>query len=331
LERALDLYVRLFGPDHRRAIRAVNNLAVYWERVGGIREARRLHEQAYAGRRRAVGDRHQETLYSATSYGRVLRVTGELRESRRLLEGALTMSRNLLGLEDPTTLSITRELAATQRRLGELEAARTLGRHTLKIYDQIRKPEHPDRLACLNTLALTYSALGNQPEALQLGQQCVDLHGERFGGAISSTWLVRANLASYLRRAGELVSARELIDAVVEGLTALFENTNVFVLQVSIISANVRFAAGAPAEAHQIEQWVYEAMVEPLGESHPDRLIAGCNLAATRETLGDTAGLAEFRRDLAALAARALPAHHPIAQAIVNGDRWECELDLPGS
>nr|MDT0658255.1 FxSxx-COOH system tetratricopeptide repeat protein [Micromonospora sp. DSM 115978] len=340
----------LFGAEHRRTFRAMNNLAVSLEHLGRYSEARRYHQRAYDGRRRTLGARFPDTLYSATSLGRIVRLTGDLRGSRRILDGALADHRAVHGEDQPDTLRTATELAATLRRLWELDAAYKLARETYAIYETTRSPHDLSRLACANTLALTLSALGNQVEAIRLGRQCRDRlqQSEAVGRDHPFTLGVTGNLVAYLRRTGELARARglaasdetrglaELNEAlglaveVVERLKLTVGQDHPYTLQCSIIEAHARFVLGELVAALEIERRVFETMTASFGETHPDRLVAGCNLASTRAAIGDTEGLDEFRDGLVTVASRALGRTHQITVALERGEREECEID-PGA
>ncbi|WP_422771805.1 FxSxx-COOH system tetratricopeptide repeat protein [Plantactinospora sp. WMMC1484] len=327
-EEALRQAVDLYGTDHRRSYRAMNNLAVTLEKIGNYKEARRLHEQAYQGRRRLLGERFPDTLFSATNYGRVLRLSGDLRASRRVLESALSGHRDVHGEDQAATMRTRIELVATLRRLGQLDAALALARTTYATFTATRPVTNADRLACANTLALTLSALGNQVEALELGWDVARRQSDILGDDAPDTLTLKGNLVIYLRRNGELDSARRLVDGVVGGLRSNLGADHPYTLQCSVIAANVRFALGDPAAALAMEIPAYDAMMLVLHETHPDVLAAGCNLAASRTALGVVDGLAEFRADLLARATRGVGQEHPLTAAILAGERAECEIDL---
>ena len=81
----------------------------------GLREARRLHEETLAARRRALGPEHADTLASMNDLAETLRNQGDLSAARKLHEEALDIRRRVLGPDHPDTLASMNNLLETYR------------------------------------------------------------------------------------------------------------------------------------------------------------------------------------------------------------------------
>jgi len=89
----------------------LNEAAEYLRSRGQYQQARRVHEQALAARRRVLGD-HPDTAQSLNNLALVLRAQGDLAGARTLHERALAIREARLGPDHPATEESRRELVA---------------------------------------------------------------------------------------------------------------------------------------------------------------------------------------------------------------------------
>ena len=80
-----------------------------------LKEARRLHEEVLATRRRTLGPEHPDTITSMNNLAETLRSQGDLSGARRLYEAVLELRRRVLGSDHHDTLTSMNNLAETLR------------------------------------------------------------------------------------------------------------------------------------------------------------------------------------------------------------------------
>ena len=124
-------WARQLGSDDTFTMWAANSIGRALRLQGQYVEARRIHEDNLARRRRVLGEDHPDTLSSAHSLAVDLVYLGELQAARELDEDTLARRRRVLGEDHPDTQFSARSLASRLRHLGEHQAARELDEDTL--------------------------------------------------------------------------------------------------------------------------------------------------------------------------------------------------------
>ena len=160
---------RLFGPDDRKTIGDMNQIAVVLEDLGKLKEAEPLYREApgwvYAhSRRRCRGN--------ATGYRKPWRCAqrdGSLRPgrataARKSYEGR----KRTLGDDDPDTLIAESDLADLLRHNGNLVEAESLLRHALQHTRKVVGDEHPRTSSAEEALAVVLKLAGRYEESTAL-------------------------------------------------------------------------------------------------------------------------------------------------------------------
>ena len=89
-----------------------SRLILLLKKMGKLREARLLSEEALQARRATLGDRHPSTLSSIHRMGLLLKEMGKLDEARPLLEEAAHLGKAAMGERHPDTLIFAADLDA---------------------------------------------------------------------------------------------------------------------------------------------------------------------------------------------------------------------------
>ncbi|MYU32454.1 tetratricopeptide repeat protein, partial [Streptomyces sp. SID8358] len=101
--------------------------------LGESAEARRMHEDTLARRRRVLGEDHPDTLVSFNSVAVILHSLRLYPEAVELLQDARARFLRVHGVHHPDTTQITRNLAASLRAMGRRhEAEQLMGRKASK-------------------------------------------------------------------------------------------------------------------------------------------------------------------------------------------------------
>ena len=102
---------RLPAAERGRSVLA-SRLILLLKKMGKLREARLLSEEALQARRATLGDRHPSTLSSIHRMGLLLKEMGKLDEARPLLEEAAHLGKAAMGERHPDTLIFAADLDA---------------------------------------------------------------------------------------------------------------------------------------------------------------------------------------------------------------------------
>ena len=102
---------RLPAAERGRSVLA-SRLILLLKKMGKLREARLLSEEALQARRATLGERHPSTLSSIHRMGLLLKEMGKLDEARPLLEEAAHLGKAAMGERHPDTLIFAADLDA---------------------------------------------------------------------------------------------------------------------------------------------------------------------------------------------------------------------------
>jgi hypothetical protein len=90
---------------------------------------------------------------------------------------------------------------------------------------------------------------------------------------------------------------------------------------------NCLAVAGGLQEAEQLDRQTYQTYASRLGETHPDALVAGLNLADDLSRLGRTDEADRLRGRLLPLLTERLGTDHPTVARVQSGERVDRELE----
>lgn len=141
--------------------RAVTHLGVY-------DLAETMARKSFDLRKKALGGKNLETMYSVSNLGSELLRNGKNKEAEELNRQALRGFEEMLGEEHPDTLDSTNNLADVLADQGKFEEAEKLYRQTLIAKDKILGNEHPDMQTGINKLAHCLQQQGQVDEAATL-------------------------------------------------------------------------------------------------------------------------------------------------------------------
>ena len=161
LERALAIYEKALGPEHRNTANSLNNLALLLRAQGDLAGARPLLERAVAIHEKALGPEHPAIAASLNSLAGLQQAQGDFAGARLLFERSLAIFERALGPEHPDTAVSLNNLASVLQAQGDFAAARPLDERALAIHEKALGPEHPSTATSLNNLASLLQAQGD--------------------------------------------------------------------------------------------------------------------------------------------------------------------------
>lgn len=161
--------------DHPETARALVHLAVDLNELGQPLQARTLHEEALAMRRRLYPEDHPDTAHSLDNLGNVLAHLGDHENARDCHEQGLSMRRRLHLGDHPNIAYSLNNLAADLRVLADPHTARDLDEQALAMRRRLDLGNHPDVAHSLSNLAADLAALGDTAQAISLETRSLDM------------------------------------------------------------------------------------------------------------------------------------------------------------
>lgn len=325
-----------YGSDHPRTLIAANNLAISFRAVGRFADALRVDQQTYQARMEVHGPTHHYTFSSAINLARDLRDCGDRTRSLDLLLRTYRESSEALGEENPRVKEAALALAISLRKSGRRdESAEILA----WLRTQLGDPEEVDTLPMLGyalNAASDRAAHGDLAGALRLARQVLGIYREKLPASHPDTLVCLNNVGVYLRKAGRVDHAHEVLDDALTGLAEAIGDSHLLTLGCAINLANAMADggdhAGADALYAQTETRLRATLNVPVAnaDEHPDVLACASNRVVNRYQTGEQSGreAAEIDRErLLTLFRSTRGVTHPHVVALNHWQRIDRELD----
>jgi len=224
LRRAVDIRLRVLGPQSPDSLRSAYELAWVLSQQGRYAEAEKLARETVETERRVLGPQDQATLDSMTMLASVFSLEGRLAESELLNRQTLEIERRVLGPEHPDTIATMDNLATVLDKQGHHTEAERTYRETLDIERHLHGSEHPDTLESMNNLAGTLAEEGHYAEAEKLFRETLEIRRRVLGPEHPKTAETMYNLGCVAAMNGERDEALYLLrQAIDHGLPPEFD------------------------------------------------------------------------------------------------------------
>jgi tetratricopeptide (TPR) repeat protein len=317
-----------FGPDDRRTLGVLNNLALDQSLNSDYQAARRLHEQVYraylAG---GWGVEKGALLRAWNGLARAVRLCGDYSQAYDLNDDAYAYSVEELGPDHLWTLRTARDLAIVCRRTGAYERALELAEDTHTRGQRLLGPDHPDTLAAALALANTLRVLGRYEEAFTLLQHAVAQYPNLYGPDHPYSHGCNGNLAAILRLSGDLQTAHRLNETTLAALETRLGPDHHYSLSIAVNQASDLAALGATESACRLGTETLQLLHDKYGPDHPLALACATNLISDLRTADANDQADALHVDTSSRYTRTLGANHPDTVAHAHGLRVECDFD----
>jgi tetratricopeptide (TPR) repeat protein/predicted Ser/Thr protein kinase len=255
-----------------------NTIGKTYADLGLLPQAQQQLERALDLRRRVLGEKHPDTLFSMNELGDVYLTQGKYAQAEQLDTKVLESRRRLLGEEHPDTLTTMNDLGQVYAKQGKNAQAEQL---LMKVTEGQRRTlgtEHPDMLTSMNNLALLYSEEGKYPLAQPLSTKVLEVRQRVLGEEHPFTLDAMNNLGLLYYREGNYVEAERLYTKVLEIRRRVLGEEHPNTINSMHNLALLKEDEGSYTEAESLFAKVSEIERRLLGEEHPTTLTTMNNL-----------------------------------------------------
>jgi CHAT domain-containing protein/Flp pilus assembly protein TadD len=322
---ALAMQRKLLGNEHPDVAQSLNNLALLLHAQGDLVGAEPLYREALAMTSKSLGDEHPHVAISLSNLAQLLHAQGDLAGAESLFREALAMWRKLLGDEHPNVAVGLNNLAAVFRDQGNYAGAEPLLRDALAMHRQLLGDEHPHVATGLNNLATDLEAQCNYMGAEPLYREALAMRRRLLGDEHPDVATSLSNLAGLLYAQGAHAGAEPLLAEAARVYDAARLRAGAGLKRAAFQEspyprlASVRLALGRTDEAWPAAEKAHARSLADLlvaaeerELSSPEaaredslkrvlgtleRELAAYREAATSDTTGEVAGLAEAARN----------------------------------
>jgi tetratricopeptide (TPR) repeat protein len=286
-QRALEIDLRLLGPDNADTGRSYLNLGSVFRAAGQYVQAEQLLQQALKVLERALGSQNIDFANGLDNLASLYSMQGKYSEAQPLIQQTLEIREKLLGRQHPDTSVSLNNLAELYKAMGEYAKAEPLYQEALQTRRAVLGRDHPYTAISLNNLALLYQAKGQYAKAESLFQEALRIDRKVLGPETPDTAISLNNLALLYNSKGQYVKAEQLyqealrIDRKVLGKMHPAVATNLDNL------ASLYETMGEYAKAESLFQEALRIRQKVLGPETPDAASNLANLATLYKDMGE--------------------------------------------
>ena len=240
-------------------------------------EALTLFQNAWALRKRELGDSDPDTLICEANVGLVLMEQGKWEEARPLLAEAVEKGMSVWGPADKSMFNAMNNLSLVQRKLGRAEDAERLLRKALTGCQQVLGEEDPNTLRAMNNLGTLLHERGDLAEAERLLRRTVELRKKVQDDDHAETLGAKSDLAAVLYGRNDFAEAEHLWREAFDASARVLDEQDSLALTIGNNLARCLMQLDRDEEAEKILGDVVETASAKLSKSDPNSAIYRSN------------------------------------------------------
>ncbi|MBI4637618.1 MAG: tetratricopeptide repeat protein [Candidatus Rokubacteria bacterium] len=320
IERVLEIFERVLGPEHPDAATTLDSLARLHTRTGNYGRAELLYQRALEMQERRFGPGHPDVATLLDHFAGLYESKGDYKRAEALRQRALGIRERLYGPEHPHVAASLERLGALYQDTGDYKRAEALYQRVLAIRERLLGPAHPHVATALNNLAGLYSDTGDYGRAEALFRRALGIFEERVRGREGLEHVATAlrNLASLYRRKGDYGRAAALSQQALEIVERLVGSEHPQVVDSLESLAEVYRDMGDYGRAEALYQRALGILERAFGPEHRQVSVLLANLAALYQVKGDPGRAAPLLLRALAIVERAFGSDHLDVASVLN-------------
>lgn len=270
-----------------------------YSHLGLYAKAQELLTPAVEIRRRVLGPRNPDTLWSMVNLANALSDQAKFPEADKLYQEVIDTGRSVGAPARRRVIAAMNNIALNLMDEGRVADAQKMQRDVVDTQRRSLGPEAPDTLTSISNLALTVRSQGHFADAVNLDRQVLEARRHTLGPDHPDSLRSAANLAlDLLDEQGHDTEAEQLIRATLEVQRRVVGPEH----PDTLVSMDALFNALSQqkklAEAETVARQGLEILHRTRGPEHPRTLRAISNLAIVLDQEGNHAEAARQFREL---------------------------------
>jgi eukaryotic-like serine/threonine-protein kinase len=283
-----------------------------YSHLGLYAKAQELIAPAVEIRRRVLGPRNPDTLWSMVNLANALSDQAKYPEADKLYQEVIDVGRLVGAPARRRVIAAMNNLALNLMDEGRVADAEKMQRDVVETQRRSLGPEAPDTLTSISNLALTVRSQGHFADAVNLDRQVLEARRHTLGADHPDTLRSAANLAlDLLDEQGHDEEAEKLIRLTLEAQRRIVGPEH----PDTLVSMDALFNALSQqkklAEAETVARQGLEILHRTRGPEHPRTLRAAMNLATVLDQEGNHAEAARQFKELWEIQRRVRGPEHP--------------------
>jgi eukaryotic-like serine/threonine-protein kinase len=311
LERALELYRRVLGPESPKTLVTMSRLGVVAQLQGKYSEAEALLNQSLQLQRRALGPDQPDTVTSMSNLAITYADEGKYAEAEVLHRQILEIRRSKFGAQNPRTLNSMNNLAVVYFQEGKYSQAEALYDQALEIRRRLQGAEHPYTLLAMGNLALIYFQEGKYAQAEEVYDQTLEIQRRVLGPEHPNTLRSMNSLAAVYFQQGKYEKSEALSTQSMTINRRVLGPEHSDTLRSMDDLADSYYQQDKYAQAEKLFDQTLEISRRVLGPEHPFTLSVLSDIAASYQRRGRYALAETYASQALAGQRRTLGLEHP--------------------
>jgi len=283
-----------------------------YSHLGLYARAQELLSPAVEIRRRVLGPRNPDTLWSMVNLANALSDQAKFPEADKLYQEVIDTGRSVGAPARRRVIAAMNNIALNLMDEGRVADAEKMQRDVVETQRSSLGPEAPDTLTSISNLALTVRSQGHFADAVNLDRQVLEARRRTLGPDHPDTLRSAANLTlDLIDEQGHDSEAEQLIRPTLEAQRRIVGPEHPDTLVSMDALSNALSQQKKLAEAEAVTRQELEILHRTRGPEHPRTLRALSNLAALLDQEGNHAEAARQFRDLWEIQRRLRGPEHP--------------------
>ena len=290
LRRSLEIRRATLGPHHPDVGSTLGSLAGYYTRRQDYDRAKDFYRQALAVFPTPLERRNPIAITILNDFASLLGLLNAREESEALQREALELGRQVLGPETLTVANLVNNLGTTQAFMGRHADAERSFRASFETHRSLLGENHWRTSNAARNVGRVLALQRRYVEALPWMDRALAASADGDAAKSPGRWAMLAQRAQVLFRLGRRDEALSEATAAVESLQRLTADDREWPLALArVLLGRMLIETGRP---HEAEAALTAALDEftRLGNTHPQRAEASCELGRARVLQGDRAG-----------------------------------------
>jgi len=270
-----------------------------YSHLGLYGRAQELLSPAVEIRRRVLGPRNPDTLWSMVNLANALSDQAKYPEADKLYEEVIETGRSVGAPARRRVIAAMNNLALNLRDEGRIADVEKMQREVVETLRRSVGPEAPDTLTAISNLALTVRTQAHFADAVNLDRQVLEARRRTLGPDHPDTLRSAANLAlDLLDEQGHETEAEQLIRPTLEAQRRIVGPEHPDTLVSMDALSDTLLQQKKFAEAETVTRQELEILRRTRGPEHPRTFRAMNNLATVLDLEGNHAEAARQFREL---------------------------------
>ncbi len=258
----------------------------YLHERGRWREKEPVDERAYEYRRKALGEKHPDTIWSMEALAAAYHAQGRYNKDEKIFVEVLALRREVLGEKHPDTVRSMVNLGLTCCAQGRYNEAGKIYVEVLALRRDVLGEKHPDTIRSIADLGLISYTQGRFDEAEKITTEVLALRRDILGDKHPSTIHSIADLGSIYHAQGRYDEAGKIqVEVLALRQEVLGEKHPDTIWSMAALGATYH-AQERYDKAGKIATEVLALRRDVLGDNHPDTIQSMADLAVAYRDLG---------------------------------------------